>query len=244
MKNNQLLTFFLTSFFSIVFYPINGQTVDEIVGKHVTAMGGKEKLDSLKTVIIEGTFRLEKFELPLKAYLANNTGQRYDVMVMKIPGFIIATPKEGWQYFPFQGMKEPKSITQEELDTYQPFMDLQGGLYNYREKGSTLEYLGLQEVEETICYKLSAILKSGKKMISYVDTGTYYIIKTDLQITANGKETLLENSYANFQKTKEGFIFPFALTLGPGRAFVSKIYINDLIEPLLFNPFETPKSGF
>ncbi|MEO7394661.1 MAG: hypothetical protein ABIU11_06925 [Chitinophagaceae bacterium] len=246
MKNKQLLYIFLTTLFTLTFFSknLNSQTVDEIVERHIKAMGGKEKLDSLNTVVIEGTFRLENFELPLKAYLANNTGQRYDVMVMKVPGFIIATPKEGWQYFPFQGMKEPKRITNEELNIYLPYMDLQCSLYNYKQKGSTLEYMGLQEINEAICHKFSVHLKSGKKMITYVDTISNYIIKTDSEISNNGKDTLLENLYANFQKTKNGFIFPFALTLGPGKAFVSKIYVNIPIDPLLFNPFESKKTGF
>lgn len=223
---------------------MQSQTIDEIVEKHITAMGGKEKLDSLKTVIIEGTFRLENFELPLKAYLMNNMGQRYEVMVMKIPGFIIATPKEGWQYFPFQGMKEPQLISQDELDIYQPYMDLQGALFKYKEKGTLIDYIGLEEIDEIVCYKLSAILNNGKKLNAYIDTGSYYLIKTDFIITTNGKETKLENRYANFQKTREGYIFPFALTLGPGQAFVSKIYINIVIDPLLFNPTKSIQSGF
>jgi len=219
----------------------NGQTIDEIVKKYETAMGGKEKLDSLKTVVFEGTFRIEKFELPLKAYLVNNTGQRYDVMVMKVPGYIIATPEAGWQYFPFQGMKEPKAITQEELDSYLPYMDLQGALYNYKQKGTNIKDQGLEEVEEATCHKLLVTLISGKKMISYIDTLTHFMIKSVLYSTVNGKEILLENRYGNFQKTPEGYMFPFALTLGPGQAFVSRVYINKPVETSLFNTPATKK---
>jgi hypothetical protein len=246
MRKKQISKAVISGFMIAAFFlqTIKAQTVDEIVEKHTVAMGGKEKLESLKTISIEGTFRLEKFELPLKAYLANNIGQRYDVMVMKVPGFIIATPKDGWQYFPFQGMTEPKPIKPEELDAYLPYMDLQGALYNYKEKGSIVEYKGVQEIDDNVCYKLLATLKSGKKILNYVDTGSYYIVRTDLQILTNGKETLLENRYANFQKTLEGYVFPFALTLGPGQAFVSKIYVNKPIEPLLFNPIESKKTTF
>jgi len=243
MRNNKSTKFVLNSLFFVLLFShnSNSQTADEIIEKHILAMGGKEKLESLKTVTIEGTFRLENFELPLKAYLSNNTGQRYDVMVMKIPGFIIATPAIGWQYFPFQGMTEPKAITQEELDAYLPYMDLQGALYNYKQKGSIVEYQGLEAIDEVPCHKLLVTLKSGKKLFNYVNTENYYIVKTDLLISSNGKNSTLENHYANFQKNSDGYIFPFALTLGPGQAFVSKIYVNNTFDPLLFNPAESKK---
>lgn len=231
---------FLTGliFLVTIYFPKNiySQTVDEIVEKHVAAMGGKEKLDSLKTITFEGVFILEGWELPLKAYMVNKIGQRYDVMIMKVPSYIIATPVNGWQYFPIQGMKEPKSLTEEELDTYLPFMDLQGVLYNYKGKSNFIEYAGVEDVDESPCHKLVVKLSSGKILTNFVDTTTHYITKMVLQIKADGKESTLENRFANYQKTKDGFVFPFAMSLGPGQAFVSRIFINNVLDPQMFSP--------
>ena len=236
MRKKQISKTIVAGLMASIFFlqPIKAQTIDEIIEKHTLAMGGKEKLDSLKTVTFEGTFSLQGWELPLKAYLANKIGQRYDVMIMKVPSFIIATPVNGWQYFPIQGMKEPKPLTQEELDAYLPFMDLQGGLYNHKEKANRIEYTGLENVDESPCYKLVVTLNSGKILTNYVDTTTHYIIRTILQITTDGKESTLENRYANFQKNKDGYVFPFAMTLGPGQAFISRIYVNNVLDPQLF----------
>ncbi|OSZ77443.1 hypothetical protein CAP36_13740 [Chitinophagaceae bacterium IBVUCB2] len=238
MKKKQAPKIIMAGLLAITFFlqNLNAQTIDDIVEKHTQAMGGKEKLDSLKTITFEGVFILEGWELPLKAYMANTVGQRYDVMIMKVPSFIIATPVNGWQYFPIQGMKEPKSLNQEELDTYLPFMDLQGVLYNYKKKANAIEYAGIENVDESPCYKLVVKLNSGKMLTNFVDTATHFITKTVLQIKADGKESTLENRFANYQKTKDGFVFPFAMTLGPGQAFVSRIYINNVLDPQLFSP--------
>lgn len=246
MKNKQSARFIIGCLLGLIFFSqkIYSQTVDEIVAKHTAALGGKEKMDSLKTVFIEGTFRLEAFELPLKAYLEQNVGQRFNVVVLKTPGFIIVTPQQGWQYFPFQGMKEPMPLRPEDIEIYSTNLDLQGPLHNYKEKGNTIIYKGLEEVEESVCYKLSITLKSGKQLTGFVDTVSNYLIKTSLSIVTKGKETFFESLYGNFQKTPEGFVIPFAMTLGPGKAFVSKILINGQLNSSVFDSQKAKTEGF
>ena len=223
---------------------LSAQAIKEIVERHITAMGGKERLNSLNSIMMEGTFRLQGFELPLKGYVKNNEAQRYNVMLMKTPGFIIITERTGWQYFPFQGMKEPQPLKEDELNTYVPYMDLRGALFDFEAKQNKLTLQGIELIDETPCYKINVLLKSGTEMTTYLDTSTYYILKTSTKFKTNGKDQLWENLYANYQKTGEGFIFPYALTLGPGQAFVNKIIVNPPIKPEIFDPVAAKTSGF
>ena len=244
--------FFMKSFFCLrilsmlmIFILIvsrsNSQSIDQIIDKHVLAMGGKEKLDSLKTLLIEGSFRLEQYELPLKAYLSHNEGQRFDVSVLKTHGFIIITPASGWQYFPFQGMKDPQPLKGTEQAMYLPTMDLQGPLFNYQQKGNNISLEGLEKIEENPCYKMHVVLKSGQEMNVYLDTVTYYIIKTTIKNTLDAGGSMFENLYGNFQKTPEGFIIPNAMTLGPGKMFIRKLLVNSPIAPSKFDPVNAQK---
>jgi hypothetical protein len=216
---------------------INSQTVDEIVKRHIEALGGKEKITTLNSIIMEGTFRWENFNLPLKATLLNNVGQRYDLTVLKAAGFIILTQKGGWEFLPFQGMKKPEPMNPNELQAYSVYMDLQGFLVDYKKKGYSIVYEGLENVEDAACYKLSVkSAANGDAMISYLDTSTYYIVKTKIPTQINGKDSFFEISYSNFQTTPEGYILPYAFTLGPGAAFVSKISVNKEIDLSVFEP--------
>jgi len=230
--------------FLISCFPVSAQSLADIVEKHIAAMGGKDKLDSLKTIIMEGTFRLEGFELPLKGYLKNREAQRYNISLMKTPGYVIITQKAGWQYFPFQGMKEPLSLKEDELSTYLPYMDLQGAIYNFKEKENKIEYQGKEDIDDLPCHKLLITLKDGKQMTTYISAETFYITKTTMKIMVNGKEQVWESLFANYQKTNEGYVFPYALTLGPGKAFVNKIIINPPIDPIIFDPVSGKTSGF
>lgn len=230
------ISLFLFILFSIL-VKSNSQSIDEIIDKHMQAMGGKVKLDSLKTLVIEGTFRVEEYELPLKAYLSHNTGQRFDVSVLKSQGFIIVTPKDGWQYFPFQGMKEPQPLKPEERDIYLTLIDLQGPLFNYKEKGNKINLEGLEKIDESVCYKMLVSYQAGQQMTVYVDTLTYYIIKTTIRNNISGSHSsTIENLFGNFQRTPEGYIIPNAMTLGPGKMFIRKMVINSPIAASKFDP--------
>ena len=216
---------------------INGQSVDEIVKRYEQAMGGREKISSLKSIIMEGTFRWENFNLPLKASLLNNVGQRYDLTILKTSGFIILTQKGGWEYLPFQGMKKPEPMNPSEVQTYSVYMDLQGFLIDYKKKGYSIVYDGLENIDDVPCYKLSIKTPAaGNEMISYLDTSSCYIVRTKIPTQVNGKDSFFEVSYSNFQTTPEGYILPYAFTLGPGTAFVSKVVINQEIDLSVFDP--------
>lgn len=237
-----LLLLFLPPCLSVTI-KLSGQDVDQIVEKHVAAMGGKQKLDSLKTLTIEGTFRIDAYELPLKAYLSHNTGQRFDVTVLKTPGFIIVTPENGWQYFPFQGMKEPQPLKPEEAEIYLSTLDLQGPLYNYKEKGHIIFFDGMEEADDLVCYKLNITLKSGQQITGYVDTVSHYLVKTILTISSKDKGQITsENMFGNFQKTPDGYIIPYALTLGPGKMFIRKLTVNSLLTSSVFDPVAAKNS--
>jgi hypothetical protein len=75
------------------------QTVDEIVNKHIEAMGGKEKLLQLKTLVTEGSLSVQGTDIPVKISQEHNKGQRVEMTVMGMSGYIINTPTEGWQFF-------------------------------------------------------------------------------------------------------------------------------------------------
>lgn len=233
MEVRKYLFLFLLSF--LISTQPNCQTVDDIVKKHIIAMGGS-KLDSLNTVIMEGSFQLQGFQLPLTRFITNNTAQRINVSYETNKGFIIATKTKGWNYFPFIGMTKPEPLAPEELENYLPSIDLQGEFYNYKLKGNYIEFAGLEEVDENICYKLIVTLPSTKKFTEYIDTTTNYLVKTITNGYIDAKTSVIEYRFGNYKKTPQGYVFPYALTIGPGKAFLTSIQVNPTIESSIYNP--------
>ena len=63
---------------------VTAQTVDEVVNKYVDALGGKEKLASLKTVRMEATMSANGADIEITITKSQMVGQRLDIAVMGI----------------------------------------------------------------------------------------------------------------------------------------------------------------
>jgi hypothetical protein len=215
------------------------QTTDEIVNKHIEAMGGKEKLLQLKTMVTEGSLSVQGTDIPVKISQEHNKGQRVEITVMGMSGYIINTPTEGWQFFPFQGQAAPEAMSPEAVKESVDFLDIQNNLLDYKQKGHQVEYVGKEDFEGTECFKLKVVFKGGAEANMYIDPSTYYVIKQVTKTKSTGQEVVQDQTFSNFKK-QDGYVFPFSLTgVGPGGVLtVTKIEVN---KPLDASLFKAPK---
>lgn len=222
---------YLVAFFLALNISTTAQTVDEIISKHLEAIGGKEKLMELKSIVMEGSFSFQGMDIPVTIYQSHNVGSRVEINVMGMSGYIINTPTEGWTFMPFQGMAAPEAMAADLVKEGADQLDLQGPLLNYAEKGHKVEYLGKEDFEGTECFKLKAILKGGSEITMFIDPSNYYIIKQVIKSKAAGQESDQVQTFSNFQKTPEGIVFAFDQTgFGPGEISYKKIEINKPVD--------------
>ena len=90
---------------------VKAQTVDEIIDKHVAAMGGKEAWSKVNSITTTGTLQLQGAEIGVSSTILNGKGARQDISAMGMNGFNIVTPTAGWNFMPFQGQKAPEPIS-------------------------------------------------------------------------------------------------------------------------------------
>ncbi|MDN3658793.1 hypothetical protein QWZ08_24330 [Ferruginibacter paludis] len=212
---------------------IHAQTIDEIVNKYVDALGGKEKLSSLKSVRMEGALNVSGTDVALVITKLNMAGQRNDIVAMGMSGYQVYTPAAGWTYMPFMGQSSPEAMKDEEVKTGSGMLDLQGALFNYKEKGNQLELQGKETVENTDCYKIKATLKSGRVITYFIDSKTYFIVKSVAVQNIPGEEEVV-NTYANYKVNENGYIFPFTNTIARGEITFSKIETNVAVDEKMF----------
>jgi hypothetical protein len=116
-------------------------------------------------------------------------------------------------------------------------LDIQSPLLNYTEKGHKPEYVGKEDFEGTECLKMNVIMKSGSIVTMFFDPKTYYLIKQVVKTKATGQEIEQVQTFSNFTKTPEGYIFPMSMTgFGPGDITFTKVEINKTIDEALFKP--------
>lgn len=220
---------------TIFFVQITGaQTLDEVVNKYVTAMGGKEKLNTLKSVKMEGMLNASGTDVNLTITKAQLVGERIDITAMGMNGYQIFTPTTGWVYMPFMGQSAPEVMKEEQVKTGAAGLDLQTALFNYKEKGNELQLAGTEKVDSFNCYKIIATLKSGLTVNYFIDTKTNYIVKTvaTQKVGAGQKEEV--NGFANYKATESGYIFPYTTTIEQGEINFSKIETNVQVNDKIF----------
>ena len=139
------LLFVMTLFVSLSV--CNAQTVDEIVNKYVDSLGGAAKIQSIKTVRMEATMSMMGNDIGIVITNSHLVGSRVDISFNGQDGYTIVTPTKGWSYLPFQGQTEPTPMPEEQLKIQQTSLDLQGNLFNYKEKGNQLELQGKEKLD-------------------------------------------------------------------------------------------------
>ena len=205
---------------------IKAQNVDEVVNKYVDALGGKEKLASLKTVRMEAVMNANGTDVDITITKSQMVGLRMDIAVMGMNGYQIVTPTAGWSFMPFAGQTAPEAMKDEQLKAGLSGLDIQGNLFNYKEKGTQVELLGKEKVDNADCYKIKATLKSGKVITYFIDDKTYNVVKSVSMQNINGEDKEVANGYSNYKATANGYVFPYTSTTMQGEMNFSKIEVN------------------
>jgi hypothetical protein len=224
-----VLTFILAS--QSLFF---AQTADEIIDKHLQAIGGKEKLKNLNSVVMEGKVNAQGMEFPMNTTIVNKKGFRLEFSVMGMDAWIVMRPDSGWSFMPFQGQTKPEAIPADQLKESVDRLDLSTDLCDYKLKGHTVEYLGMDDVEGTDCHKLKLVSKNGKLTYYLIDPKTYYIVKTISKEKAGGKEFDAETKFSNYKEVEGGYVFPHTIESGQGPLEIVKITINGKVDDSKF----------
>lgn len=229
MKKLRIGLFALAAIVSL--QSIKAQTVDEIVDKHLAALGGKEKLGSLKSVKMTGSLNTQGIDVGVSVTVLQGVGSRNDISVPGMgEGFQVMNASKGWNFMPFLGQASPEEVSADKVKASQGSLDLQGSLLNYKEKGNKVELLGKEKVEDAECYKLKLTNAAGKESTLFIDATTFYRVKSIVKI---GDEEV-ENTYADFKKNEDGFLFPFSQTNDRGTIVFSSIETNKPVDEKIF----------
>lgn len=220
--------------FCMAFSVSQAQTLDEIVNKHIEAIGGVENWKKLKSLSFESLMKSGGADIKFKVYQIDKTSLRQDINVGGMTGYSIIKKGEGWTFYPWMGHTKPEAMTADDLKNAQDELELQDEFITYKELGKTLEYFGKDDVDGTECHKLKMTNKDGKETTYYIDPSTYYVIKETEKMMSEGKE--MENStiLSDYKKLNEGIVYPMSISGGWGEMTITKLEINPKIDETLF----------
>jgi hypothetical protein len=216
---------------------LHAQTVDEVIDKYINALGGKQKLKALRSIKIVGELRNQGIAMGMTTTILNGVGIRTDITVPEVGnGYQIITPTKGWSFMSFSGPPNPQPLSAEQVSAGQPGIDLQGALFNYKQKGNQVQLEGKEMVDSLNCYKIKITYESGRVMYCFIDDQQFRRVKLLTNETVNGVPTELVTLYSDFRRTPEGYLFPFAQFSKNGTVQVDSVTINPAIKTSIFQP--------
>lgn len=232
MKN--LIVFGLFILLLVMVQFAQAQSADEVVNKYIAALGGKEKLSTLKSVKLTGTMNVQGNDISITITKLHMVGMRLDISVGGSDNYQIITPGKGISFMPIQGMASPTDMTEEQVKVGQIQLDVQSTLLDYKEKGTAVELLGSEKIDGADHYKLKVTFKNGISSTYFIGQKDYRLNKAISKRTINGEEMEVESTYTNYKQV-DGFWFPFTSTSSiQGETNYDKIEINIPVDESIF----------
>jgi hypothetical protein len=208
----------------------SGQTVDELIAKHIEARGGIAALKAIQTVRIERTVAATFNDIDVVVYKKRPHLYRSEQRPEGRPDVVVrGFADTAWEAAGGKTtVREGAGATeQREVDA-----DFDGILVDYREKGHTVALDGRQRVGGADTWKLKVTMKSGAVRYVYLDaaTGLETRHETTIELAPN-RRVATTITFGDWRQVN-GVRFPFALEEerdAPGQTFViytKKIEVN------------------
>ena len=242
MKNIIIVIVFILGLVFVQF--AEGQSVDDIISQYITARGGKDKLDAIKTLYLEGTRQMMGNEVDVKVTKVDGKLNRVDFQVGGNTGYTIVTPDKGWSYVPMRS-DNVEEIPAERLKAMQDQLDIAGPLVNYAAKGYKATLLGKDSVSSREAWKIQLTNGSGKDETFYIDTKTNLLLQTRQMLQGDGRKNNggsneIITDYTDY-KDVDGVMFPQTITtegsgMGSGAMTFDKIEVNQPVDAKLYQP--------
>src|SRR5207302_290171 len=155
-------------------------TVDELIAKNVAAKGRADAVRSLKSVRLTGKLLVNEGQIQL-AYVETKKRPgaiRDEVTLQGMTAIQAYDGAQGWKVSPFQGRKDPEKMSADDTKPLMEDAEIEGPLIDWKIKGSTVEYLGTEDVDGTQAHKLKVVRKNGDVTFVYLDPDHFLEIRT------------------------------------------------------------------
>jgi hypothetical protein len=216
------------------------QTADELIAKNIQARGGMEKIKAIKTMRVTGKFEGGG------GFTASvgQENQRPNLLreTFRLQGMTAVQAYDGsagWQIQPFGGKKDPELMGEDDVRDLLLDADFDGPLVDYKEKGSTVEYMGHDVVDGDDALRLKVTLKNGDILYCYLDPDTFIEIRREIQQFIRGSVRDRVMGFGSY-KPVAGVMYPFSISQGPKShpddqtTTIQKMEANVTIDPADF----------
>lgn len=218
---------------------VSAQNADEIITNYFENTGGYDAWGELEGIKMSAKFNQQGMEIPMTMVQLKG-GKSYNAMTVQ--GMTLKQnvfDGETLWSTNFQTMKPEKSDSEMTKNARLNANDFPSDLYNYKDKGYSVELLGTEDFEGTETFKIKVTKEPMTIDGEEVEDVTYYYfdkdayvpigIESEVKIGPN-KGMISRITMSDYQEV-DGYYFPFSLTQGAkgGQSFpitIDSIEVN------------------
>ena len=236
MKKGKSILLFASLLLGSIF--AKAQTADEIVSKHLDAIGGKDKITQIKSLYMEGSMQVMGNETPTTTTILNGKGFRSESEFNGQKFIQAVSDKGGWMINPMMGA-DAQAIPDEQYKAAKSQIYIGAPFLNYTANGTKVELQG----KEGNNFKLKVTTSDGIDITVYIDPATYYITKTVRKGNMQGQDVEITTTFSDYQKTDFGYVVAHNVQIDMGSfqigTTIKKVEVNKEVDPKIF---DMPKS--
>ena len=210
------------------------QTVDEVINKHIEAIGGKDKLSQVKSIYMENSVDVMGSTAPQKEYLVDGKAYKAEVEFNGANIISVFTDKSGWTINPMMGGTDAQAMPDELYKAGKSQIYFGGGLVNYASKGYKAELVG----KEGDAFKIK-LSDGGTETFYFIDSKTYLLTKSVIKSEMMGQSVDVTTTYSDHKKTDFGVTLAYSKNIDMGMFQLSqktnKAEINKDIDMKIFD---------
>ncbi len=224
----------------------SAQTADEIIEKHLAAIGGRAALGKLKSRALTGTITLStpggEVSGPVEVLTQEPNKSRtlinLDLSALGAGPMTLDQRFDGTTGYIRDSLRGNRDITGAQLETMRN-ASFPSPLLNYKERGTTVELGGKEKVGDREAYVLIVKPKSGSVMRHFIDATSYLPIKGVLTIDApqmgEVEQTTEFSDFRDVDGVKVPFTVKITSPLQNSTVTVTKVEHNTKIDETLFS---------
>jgi hypothetical protein len=190
-------------------------TLETLVAKNVEAKGGAAAIKALQSLRLSGKMLVNEgqIEFTYTQIKKRPDEVRTELVLQGMTVIQAYDGKEGWRVSPFQGRKDPEKMSADDTKSLIEDAEIDGPLVDWKAKGSTVEYLGTEDVDGTMAHKLKVLRKNGDVNFVYLDPDHFLEIRILTQRVEQGAQVEVETDLGDYEKINGVFI-PFSEEAG------------------------------